>query len=140
MKTRYSPLVKLKKSTMEKSETVVQKASADLNSASTALTLSYNSLDDIQTPSSGSISELLASRSLFHSQRELIDKNKQWVFYAQGQVNLARERLKVDMIEYEKFKYLDYEEIKKILKERKIKEAKDLDEIALMTYDKKGKK
>ena len=137
MKTRYSPLAKLKKSTMQRSETVVQKASADLNSAATALSISYSSLDEIQTPKTGSISDLLASRSLFHSQRNLIDNNKKWVNYAQNQVNIAKEKLKIDMIEYEKFKYLEFEEIKKELKEQKIKEAKELDEIALMTYDKK---
>jgi len=137
MKTRYSPLVKLKKSTMDKSERVVQKASADLNAASTALSISYASLQEIQTPQNGSINELLASRSLFTSQRNLIENNKKWVTFAQSQVNAAKEQLKIDMIEYEKFKYLDYEEIKKILKEKKIKDAKELDEIALMTYDNK---
>lgn len=137
MKTRYSPLVKLKKSTMDKSESLVQKASADLNSASTALSISYSSLDDIQTPSKGSITDLLASRSLFASQRNLIDNNKKWVSFAENQVNSAKEQLKIDMIEYEKFKYLEFEEIKKALKEKKMQEAKELDEIALMTYDKK---
>lgn len=137
MKTRYTPLVKLKKSTMDKSETLVQKASADLNSASTALSISYSSLDDIQTPSKGSITDLLASRSLFASQRNLIDNNKKWVSFAEHQVNAAKEQLKIDMIEYEKFKYLEFEEIKKALKEKKVQEAKDLDEIALMTYNKK---
>ncbi len=140
MKTRYTPLVKLKKSTMEKSETLVQRMNADLNSAAAALKLSYSSLDEIETPKSGSIHELLASRSLLHSQRALIDKNKQWVFYAKGQVEAAKQQLKADMIEYEKFKYLEFEEMKKILKEAKIKELKDLDEIALMTYDIKVKK
>lgn len=137
MKTRYSPLVKLKKSTMDKSESVVQKASADLNSAATALSLSYSSLDEIKTPQNGSINDLLASRSLFASQRNLIDNNKKWVSFAQNQVDSAKEQLKIDMIEYEKFKYLDYEEIKQIQKVKKIAEAKELDEIALMTYDKK---
>ena len=137
MKTRYTPLVKLKKSTMDKSETLVQKASADLNSASTALSISYSSLDEIQTPSKGSITDLLASRSLFASQRNLIDNNRKWVSFAEHQVNAAKEQLKIDMIEYEKFKYLEFEEIKKALKEKKVQEAKDLDEIALMTYAKK---
>lgn len=137
MQTRYSPLVKLKKSTMDKSETLVQKASVNLNSATTALSTSYSSLDDIQTPSTGAISDLLASRSLFASQRNLIDNNKQWVKFAENQVNAAKEQLKIDMIEYEKYKYLEFQEIKKALKEKKIQEAKDLDEIALMTYDKK---
>ena len=122
---------------MDKSESVVQKASADLNSASTALSISYASLDDIQTPSKGSINDLLASRSLFDSQRTLIDNNKKWVEFASQQVNAAKEQLKIDMIEYEKFKYLDFQEIKKFLKAKKIAEVKELDEIALMTYDKK---
>jgi len=43
------------------------------------------------------------------------------------------------MMEHEKFQYLDFEEIKAELKKRKFKEAKDLDEIALMTYAKKNR-
>ena len=140
MKTRYSPLVKLKKSKMDKSETAVQKASADLNSAHSALSLSYSSLDDIQTPQAGSMHDLLASRSLFDSQRNLINNNKKWVRFAKNQVDAAKEKLKIDMIEYEKFKYLEFQEIKDMKKAKKIAEAKELDEIALMTYDnKKGK-
>ena len=41
------------------------------------------------------------------------------------------------MIEYEKFKYLDLQEIKKIIKKQKMLEAKELDEVALMTYARK---
>lgn len=137
MKTRYSPLVKLKKSTMDKSERVVQKANDDLNSASRALELSYSSLDDIKTPTTGSMNDLLASRSLFSSQRGLIDNNKEWIAYATKQVNCAKEQLKLDMVEYEKFKYLEFQEIKKMQYNIKIKESKELDEIALMTYGKK---
>ena len=48
-------------------------------------------------------------------------------------------KLKTSNVEYEKFKYLDFEEIKKLIKLREIKESKDLDEIALMTYNKKEK-
>jgi len=125
---------------MDQSETVVQRASADLNSAVSALELSYSSLDEIQTPNTGSMNDLLASRSLFASQSNLIDNNKKWVQYAQSQVNAAKEQLKIDMIEYEKYKYLEFEEIKKELKSIKIKEVKDLDEIALMTYGKKVSK
>ncbi len=137
MKTRYSSLVTLKKSTMQKSERILQSANADLNSASTALQLSYNSLKDVESPSSGTMSEMLASRTLLASQRTLINHNKEWVSFTQNQVAQAKEKLKLDMIEYEKFNYLELEEIKKILKEIKIKEAKDLDEVALMTHAKK---
>ena len=139
MKTRYSSLVTLKKSAMDKSERVVQSTNADLNSATMALQLSYNLLSDIDIPHSGNISKLLASRTLLSSQRDLIEHNHNWVDFAKKQVELAKEQLKLDMIEYEKFKYLEVQEIKKMLKEQKIKEAKELDEIALMTYGQKDK-
>lgn len=139
MKTRFSSLVTLKKSTMDKSERVVQKANADLNSASTALKMSYNSLEEIEPPTSGNITQLLAQRTLLSSQRGVINHNKEWVNFATNQVKSAREQLKLDMIEHEKFKYLELEEIKKILKKKKIEEAKQLDEVALMTYGRKDR-
>ena len=134
MKTRFSSLVTLKKSTMEKSERVLQGANADLNSATIALQLSYNSLNDVQPPQTGSMADFLASRSLLDSQRGMIKHNQEWVNFAQNQVLQAKGQLKLDMIEHEKFKYLELEEIKKVLKKRKLQEVKDLDEVALMTH------
>ena len=66
----------------------------------------------------------------------IINHNKEWVEFASTQVDLAKEKLKQDMIEYEKFKHLELQEIKKILQKQKQKDAKELDEIALMTYQK----
>lgn len=140
MNTRYSSLVKLKKSTMDKSERVVQKANADLNSAAMALQISYSDLKDVEVPTTGNMSDFLASRTLLNSQRDLIKHNNQWVDYAKNQVKIAKEQLKSDMIDFEKFKYLEYQEIKKHLSEVKAKEAKELDEIALMTYTQNQKK
>jgi flagellar export protein FliJ len=140
MRTRYSSLVKLKKSTMDKSERAVSKANANLNSASIALEISYNSLNEIESPSSGTIADMLASRTLLESQRGLIQHNQEWVQFAKSQVDNAREQLKLDMIEFEKFKYLELQEMKKALKEKKIQESKDLDEIALMTFSNNDKK
>jgi len=134
MKTRFSSLVTLKKNTMKKSERVVQSANADLNSAVMALEISKNSLNTIDTPESGIMSDFLASRRLLDSARDLIKHNKEWVTYSKTQVSLAKEQLKIDMVEYEKFKYLDLQEIKKIIKKQKMLEAKELDEVALMTH------
>ena len=137
MKTRFTPLVKLKKSTMQKSERVVQKANANLNSASMALQLSYNSLEDLESPKTGTMGDMLASRTLLDSQRGLIEHNKEWIGFAKNQVKLAKNQLKLDMIDFEKFKYLELQEIKKEIKKKKFQEAKDLDEVALMTYKEK---
>ena len=134
MKTRFSSLVTLKKSAMDKSERVVQKANADLNTATMALEMSYDELQNVGTPQNGTMSELIANRTLLSSQRELIKHNQEWVKFSKNQVYQAKEQLKSDMIEHEKFKHLELEEIKKVLQERKIKEAKELDEVALMTH------
>ncbi|MDD5399590.1 MAG: flagellar export protein FliJ [Sulfurimonas sp.] len=139
MKTRFSSLVKLKKNSMQKSEEMLQKANINLNSASTALESSHLSLKELESPKSGTVGEMLASRVLFHSQMETINHNKEWVGFATNQVVQAKKQLKLDMMEHEKFQYLEFEEIKEELKKRKLKEAKDLDEIALMTYTRKNR-
>lgn len=124
---------------MQKSEEMLQKANANLNSASTALEFSYLSLKALESPKSGTVGEMLASRVLFHSQMDAINHNKEWVGFATNQVAQAKKQLKLDMMEHEKFQYLEFEEIKEELKKRKLKEAKDLDEIALMTYTRKNR-
>ncbi|HUH43083.1 MAG TPA: flagellar export protein FliJ [Sulfurimonas sp.] len=138
MKSRFTPLVKIKKSAMQRSEQFMQRANVNLYSASTALELSYGSLKNVDSPQKGSMSEMLASRALLASQREVINHNKEWVAFAKNQVIQAKTQLKTDMIEYEKFQYLELQEIKAELKKISVKEAKDLDEIALITYT--GKK
>jgi len=139
MKTRFTPLVKLKKTAMDKSEGLVQRANVDLNSARAALDKSYQTLNDIISPLQGNMKDFLASRELINSARNFVKHNQEWVVYAQNQVNQAKEKLKLDIIEHEKFKYLELQEIEKELKRLKIQEMKDLDEVALMTHNKKEK-
>lgn len=139
MKSRFSPLVKVKKNSMQKSERFLQKATVNLNSASSALELSYNTLKEIAPPSRGSMSQMLASRTLLSSQRELIKHNQEWVTFAKNQVEQARVQLKADMIELEKFQYLELQEIKQELKKKAVLEAKNLDEVALMAFTGKNR-
>jgi len=140
MKTRYSSLVSLKKNTMQKSERVVQNANKTLLNAKEALENSLAELQNISSPDHGFISEFLANRSLLDAQRALIKQNEEWVQYAAQELKDAQEQLKKDMIEFEKFKYLEMQEIEKFIKAKKLQEAKDLDEIALMTFGKKTDK
>ncbi len=137
MKTRYSSLVTLKKNKMQKSEQQVQSANAALNSALIALEISSQSIYTLTQPESGSMSDFLASRTLLDVKRSEIQHNKEWVKFAKAQLKDAKAQLKLDMIEYEKFKYLELEEIKEIVKKQKMQEMKDLDEVALMTHTRK---
>jgi len=136
VKTRYTSLVSVKKDIMQKSERVLQSANANLNSALVALELSLIELKNIPSPTTGQISDFLASRTLLDSQRVIIQHDQEWVEFARNEIRNASAQLKLDMVEYEKFNYLELEEIKVILLKRKRDEAKELDEIALMTYKK----
>ncbi|WP_415249364.1 flagellar export protein FliJ [Sulfurimonas sp.] len=124
---------------MQKSEKALQGANNDLNTATTELQLAYELLETVKPPDAGTMAEMISARSLMASQRGVIKHNQEWIHFAREQVKLAKEKLKSDMIEYEKFNYLELEEIKKKLREIKKQEAKDLDEVALMTHAKKNK-
>lgn len=137
MKTRFSSLVKLKKNQMKKSEQFVIQSNVNLNSASVALENSYKELASLSEPKGGSIKQMLSSRMLLESQREIIQNNQEWVAFAKNQLDSAKNQLKKDTLEYEKFQYLELQEIKQELQKQKLRESKELDEIAIMGY--KGK-
>lgn len=137
MKTRFSSLVKLKKNQMKKSEQFVVQSNVNLNSASVALENSYKELSNLSEPKGGSIKQMFSSRVLLESQREIIQNNQEWVAFAKNQLDSAKNQLKKDTLEYEKFQYLELQEIKQELQKQKLRESKELDEIAIMGY--KGK-
>ena len=136
MKTKYSPLVQVKKNIMQKSERVLQSANAKLYRLQDELKSSIVALDSIVTPSSGKISEFLSSKTLLESQRLLIQQKEALLFSVQEEMKEAKAQLKVDMIEYEKFNYLDLQERKEFEERKKREEAKELDEVALLIYSK----
>ena len=137
MKTRYTPLLKVKKSELDKCERELQRANQTLHDAKSSLQEAYSLLATLELPQSGTIQEMLSTRVFVSTQREIVEEKKKWLAFASEQVLFAVEKLKLSNIEYEKFKYLDVQEMKKIVKLRTLKEVKDLDEVALMTYNKK---
>lgn len=140
MKTRFSSLVSVKKNTMQRSETAFGQTNLIYMNATEALQTSIEQLQEIIPPSNGQISDFLANRRLLQAQRELIKHNEEWVAFSESEMQKAKEQLKLDTIEYEKYKYLEYKEQKKILDELKHKETKDLDEVALIMYTNKDSK
>jgi len=137
LKTRYTSLVGVKKNIMQKRERELQSLNVKLKNAQLALEESQNDINYIKTPQNGNISEFLAFRTLLDAQRGLIAHNQGWVEYTQNELKRAQKQLQIDTTEYEKFNYLETTEIKKKLKEIQLKEAKDLDEVALMTHNRK---
>lgn len=134
MRTRFSPLVRIKKNAMDKCEQDLRQANEAVHNAEQAIELAYNELNTTGIPDSGPVSQLLQARMKLTAQRTIINQKRQWLQYARTQAKKAREALKASVIEYEKFKYLEAEQVKAILKKQKRKLDNELDEIAIQTY------
>jgi flagellar export protein FliJ len=140
MKTRFSSLVAIKKDAVQKRERELQQAFANKEKASQALQDSLKELQTIQNPTKGSMQQLLANRTLLSRQRNIIKHNEEWLAFMENELQKAQNSLKEAMIEHEKFKYLELQEIESILKAQKSAEVKRLDEVALMTFNRQERK
>jgi flagellar biosynthesis chaperone FliJ len=119
---------------MQESELELQKALKKLQNAKNELEKSIKDLEKLKSPKNGNMQEFLAQRTLLDAQLRLIEKNRDWVAYEETQLKAIQEQYKKDMIEYEKFKYLQAQEVEKIKKKLALQESKRLDEVAIMRY------
>ncbi|MFY9143215.1 flagellar FliJ family protein [Sulfuricurvum sp.] len=134
MKSKYAPLVKLKKKSLDNTERSLISANNELSSASTKLHHAYEDLSRMMLPTQGSIGEFTQAAAIIHAQHLTIEECKNRLQLAEQKQVQARERFKQAMIDYEKFKYLEVQEMNEHLKLLKAQEDKMLDEIGTITY------
>ncbi len=134
MKSKYAPLVKLKKKELDKCEQDVIRANLGFQNASITLDESYSLLSTLSLPLSGSIGELLQVQSMIQVQHETIGQCTQALELARAHQLQTQRQFKKAMIEYEKFNYLQVQELEIHKTKIKKEEAKMLDEIGVMTY------
>ncbi|MDD5717195.1 MAG: flagellar export protein FliJ [Sulfuricurvum sp.] len=132
--SRYTPLVKLKKKSLDNAERALIAANNELSSASDKLNHAYNELSRMSLPTQGTLGEFTQVASIIHAQHRSIEEFKFHLENARQKQNLMRERFKTAMIDFEKFKYLEVQELETQLKRAKLDEAKTLDEIATLSY------
>lgn len=135
-KSRYEPLVKLKKKALDAAERSLISANNALSSATDKLNHAYEELSHMTLPTKGSVGEFTQAAAMIHAQHQTIDQCRQTLFTAQQRQHQMREWFKAAMIDFEKFKYLEVQEMNARLKHLKAQEAKMLDEIGTMTYKK----
>ena len=133
-KSRYAPLVKLKKKSLDTAERALIGANNALSSASDKLNRAYEELSRMNLPTKGSVGEFTQATAMIHAQHQSIEQCQQALQTAQQRQIQMRERFKAAMMDYEKFKYLEVQEMNAQLKLLKDQEAKMLDEIGTMTY------
>lgn len=134
MKSKYTPLVKLKKKELDKCEQEVIRANFGFNNATAALEESYTLLSTLSLPANGSMGEFLQMQSMVAVQHLTIEQNTQALAMAKAHQLQAKRQFKKAMIEYEKFNYLQTQELEAHKAKIKKEEAKMLDEIGVITY------
>ena len=134
MKSKYTPLVKLKKRDLDHAERDLVSANSTLALASMALDNAYILLQSLGLPTSGTVSEFTQSQMLIQAQHYEIEQCAHNLVKAQQNLSQMQQRFKNAMIEYEKFKYLELQETQAYSVKIKKEEAKMLDEIGVMTY------
>lgn len=133
-KSRYEPLVKLKKKSLDTAERALIGANNALSSASDKLSRAYEELSHMTLPTHGSVGEFTQATAMIHAQHQSIEEAQQSLHAAQARQLQMRERFQIARIDFEKFKYLEVQEMNARLKHLKDQEAKMLDEIGTMTY------
>ena len=137
-KSRYEPLVKLKKKGLDTAERALIGANNALSSASDKLNRAYEELSHMSLPAHGSVGEFTHATAMIHAQHQTIEQCQQTLQSAKQKQHQMRERFQAAMIDYEKFKYLEVQEMNAQVKLLKTQEAKMLDEIGTMTYKKEA--
>ncbi|PZT47971.1 hypothetical protein B6S12_06170 [Helicobacter valdiviensis] len=138
MKTKFTQLVILNKRKVEEVEMELQKNAKSIEVKQGEIDALVREFATLQEPRSGIYQEFLTFCHHKEEYRNYIDdKMRELAFLKQDRKKL-QEAFKLANIEYEKAKYLDELEIKKMLETAKRLEGKNLDEISVMLYANKG--
>lgn len=134
MKTKFTPVVKLRQNKLDEIELALNKARAYESTLKSQLECTRMLLASKPFPKSGDFASLqiaLSSQALLTKQ---IDELKQKIAQIAKQILNLQNAHKTAYIELEKVKYLENSQIKEILKERAKIASKNLDEIATQRF------
>lgn len=134
VKTKFDSIVKLKKMEVDKIQREIVKQNSLIVKAEKELESLKEELNSIQYPKSGNFSLITQMKTLQNALLQQIKLKNDEIQFLRNQKNLLSGQLKEKELEYEKMKYLQGEEIKKIVKKIKKEEEKSMDEIALMLF------
>ncbi|MFA6189435.1 MAG: flagellar FliJ family protein [Sulfuricurvum sp.] len=136
MKSRYEPLVKLKKKALDKAEQQLMNANTEVTVSDAVLLNAYAELSSLESPLNGAIGEFFQAQMILQAQHREIEACRMRVERAHINQRAMRDAFKFARIEFEKFNYLELQEVEAMIKKVKYEEAKMLDEIGTMTYKK----
>lgn len=134
MKSKYTPLVALKQKALDLAETALIKANQEVETSAIVLENAYKLLSTLVLPSQGSLGELSQIQMMIHIQHREIEESRNRLQNAQNKQLHMRQEYKKAQIEFEKFSYLEVEEINRYRTKLRKEEDKMLDEIGTIMF------
>ncbi|RAX57496.1 hypothetical protein CCZ01_05800 [Helicobacter monodelphidis] len=136
MKTKFTPLVRLRESAMKEGERKLIAINQKIAATQSHLDSVQQEFVMISMPKTGeSYLELLQVQSIKDGYLAEIDRIVETLGAFKLEKKVAQEELRLLNLEFEKASHLDSLEKAKILEARKRKEAQELDEISVMLYN-----
>jgi flagellar biosynthesis chaperone FliJ len=132
VKTKFSTVVKVKKQVVEKIERDIQKINSSILKVKQQMEEIQNILFSLTPPQNGNFFLFSQIKTQQNMLRIEIEKLNNQILFLENRKNELMNELKKSNIEYEKMKYLETQEIKKLLKKAKLKESKEMDELAII--------
>ncbi len=134
MKTRYTPLVKIKKNLFDTSERRLAEANVRRQEAQRNLEAVLLELHQTAQLSGGTMAQLLQQRELLSITRQRIKVLRLHLIRAESEVAQATILLQTHLQTYEKFKYLEARELEALMLRARRNEQKELDARAIDAY------
>ena len=134
IKTKFDSLVKLKKLKVDEKERELTKLNNQISVAYEELQNIKKEIENFEYPKEGNFALITQYKMIQNAFFNQLKEKEEFINFLKMEKENLQLQLKELNLEYEKMKYLQGEEIKKYVKKLKEKEAKDMDEIALMLY------
>ncbi len=132
MKTKFDSVVKIKKQQVEKIENDIQKINSSIKELQNKIEELNKQFSSFSLPDKGTfahISQIKLQQNLLKNEIENLSSQ---INMLNARKNDLLNELKKAHMDYEKMKYLQAEELKKKVKEMRLKEAREMDEIAIL--------
>ena len=134
MKTKFSPIVRVRKLGVDKAQKVLRQLDAKLEELEGELLSLHSDVERVHVPSSGSFSLIRQNAHIVTMLREEIHALEFAREALRMQKAQAAQLVKNAMLELEKIEHLHKEEMMEIFARKAKREAKDLDEMGIMLH------
>ena len=134
MKTKFTQLVVLRKKKVDEAELMLQKNAQKIKDKKAEIDALIREFSTLEKQKNGVFQAFLTLFDHKNEYKETFDFKMGELALLKKQKQEVQEYFKMQNVEYEKAKYLDGLEVKKILDKIRRQESKDLDEISVMLY------